>query len=480
MKTRGRKTRSRRRGRESFSREVYKSDRDPLPAGRGSVPAAPSREREGSGPRTVMIGADLKKIFAFGSGIGIQIAGPHGSEALEITALRVRPNRAHVIGRLTISDFPHQPAGVWGTDYAAFLRKCDVRNVPATVILPRQDVIVRQLALPGVSNRDLDAAVQFQLEGLHPYGENDVVASWSRLGGTSTVLVAIARRAAIDRYTSLFAEAGIRLGSFTSSAAAIYSALRFAKPPIGDLLVSEKLEGHVEYYGESAARPLFSATFADSEPRAAALAAAELRIDPSTEVKPLEEVLSAAPALPYAAALASACPRLALSLNLLPSELRQASSRANWIPIAVAGAMVLISAAALVAVPLVEDHRYESTLQNEIRRVERQANRAAVLDREAAAVRARTMRLDDFHRQTKADLDILAEMTRLLPDTVWVNQFDVTRAQVMIAGQADQAAPLLKLMDASPWFEASEFVGPPMRAQDAEAFRIRTSREGGK
>ncbi|HLH38221.1 MAG TPA: PilN domain-containing protein [Bryobacteraceae bacterium] len=423
---------------------------------------------------------DLKKLLAFGSGVGIQIAGPRGAESLEIAAGRVRPNCAQLLGRLTIRDFSRQPAAVWGSDYSAFLRKYDVRHVPAAVILPRHEVIVRQLSLPGVSNKDLDAAVQFQLEGLHPYGDNDIVASWSRLGGTSTILIAIARRAAIERYTSLFAEAGIRLGSFTCSAAAIYSALRFTQAPRGDLLLFEAMGEYVEYYGESAARPLFSATFPDSESRAAALAAAELRIDPSTQVKTLEEVLSAAPALPYAAALTSACPRLSLPLNLLPAELRQASSRANWVPLAIAGSMVVVSAAALFAVPAIENRRYESTLQNEIRVVERQANRAAALDRETAAVRARTLLLDDFHRQTKADLDILAEMTRLLPNTVWLNQLDVMRGQVTIAGQADQAAPLLKLIDASPWFEGSEFIGPPVRAQDAEAFRIRTNREGGR
>ena len=424
---------------------------------------------------------DLKRLFAIGSGVGIQITGPHGSESLEIAAVRVRPNSQRVLGRLTIADFPHQPAAQWGADYAAFLRKFDLRHVPAAVLLPRQDVIVRQLAMPGVSKKDLDAAVQFQLEGLHPYADTDVAASWSRLGATSAVLVAIARRAAIDRYASLFSEAGVRLASFTCSAAAIYSALRnFSRLAGSEILASENLDGHVEYYGESAARPLFSATFPEPATRAASLAAAELRIDPATEPKPLSEILRAEPALPYAAALISACPRLSLSLNLLPAELRQTSQRANWIPLAVAGTMAAISAASLIAVPMFEDRRYQSSLQAEIRRVEKQANRAAVVDQQIAATRARTMLLDDFHRQTKSDLDILAEMTRLLPNTVWLNALEVTRTQVMIAGETDQAAPLLKTIDASPWFEASEFVGAPVHSPNGENFRIRTSREGGR
>jgi hypothetical protein len=52
---------------------------------------------------------------------------------------------------------------------------------------------------------------------------------------------------------------------------------------------------------------------------------------------------------------------------------------------------------------------------------------------------------------------------------------------VSVAGETDQAAPLLKQIDASPFFEASEFSMQPIRIQTGgEAFRIRTNREAGK
>src|SRR5580704_13368201 len=128
-----------------------------------------------------MIPAEIRKWFAFGRGIGVEIAGPHGSESLRITAVRVRPSGARVLDRLTVDDFPHQPAGVWGNDYANFVRKLDARYVAATVLLARKDVIVRQLNLPGVTDKDLGSAIQFQMDGLHPYPEDDVVSSWARL-----------------------------------------------------------------------------------------------------------------------------------------------------------------------------------------------------------------------------------------------------------------------------------------------------------
>jgi Tfp pilus assembly protein PilN len=433
-----------------------------------------------------MIPAGLKKASAFGSGIGIEISGPRGAESLRITAVRVRPTGSRMLGQFTVEDFPHQQAGVWGTEYAAFLRKFDLRHVPATVLLPRHDVIVRQLALPGVADRDLASAIQFQLEGLHPYPEDEVVSSWARLPGTSFVLIAIARRDAIDRYAGLLAEAGVKIGCFTCSAVSTYSSLRlFGDSPAKEILGWETVDGHVEFYGESPARPVFSAAFDKDEPRAAALACAELRIDPSTEPKPLTAFFSPSlaadtPALPYTAAVSSACPRHALNVNLLPLELRQNSSRMAWIPAAILGALVLLLAAALWILPAYEDRRYEQSLRSEIAKVEPAARRAVELDKQIESARQRTLLLDQFRQRSKLDMDVMSEMTRILPPQTWLNSLEITRSQVFIGGETDQAAPLLKIIDSSPLFEASEFAMPPIHTVSGENFRIRTNREAGR
>jgi Tfp pilus assembly protein PilN len=465
-----------------------------------------------------MIPAPFKKWAAFGRGIGIEIAGPHGSETLRITAVRVRPNGARVLARLDIEDFPHQPAGVWGTEYANFTRKLGLRHLGATVILPRREVIVRQLSLTGVSDKDLPAAVGFQLDGLHPYPEDEIVASWSRLSGTPAIAVAIVRRAVVERYATLFAEAGIKLAGFTCSATAIYSALRLFNAALpSEILAIEHSGDEVELYGESPTRPLFSASFpsnparesgdtqsvparqsgesqlveaesassnSSNDARAASLACAELRIRSSDEAplepRPLEELLHAAPALPYAAALASACPRLSLALNLLPAEQRQSSSRALWIPTAAVGAIVLLLAGALAAFPGYENRKYMRSLEAQIATVQPLAKRAEALDRAADAARLRTQQLDDFRRRSKADMDVLEEMTHILPPPTWLTMLEINRGQISIAGEADQAATLLKTIDASPLFKSSEFMMPPVRTQTGEMFRIRTNRESNR
>jgi hypothetical protein len=432
-----------------------------------------------------VIPAGLRKLLAIGSGAGFEIVGPRGSESLRVSAVRVRPTGARILGAFTIEDFEHQPAAAWGADYAAFLGKLGMRHVAATVVLPRHEVIVRQLSLPGISGKDLAGAVGYQVDSLHPYSEQDVLSSWSRLEDNSTVLVAIVRAEIIQRYATLFAEAGIKIAGFTCSAAVIYSALRmFGGKPPAEVLAYESDGTSVEVYGESPSKPVFSATFQLEWERAAALAAAELRVESAPGAAPagqeLRDLVRADPPLPYAAALASACPRHFLALNLLPAEQRQTSSPMIWVPSTALAVLVLLAAGATTALPGFEERRYLNELTAEIARVQPAVTQAAAIDREVELSRKRTILLDSFRARSKADMDVLAEMTRLLAPPVWLTSLELNGTQVAVTGEADQAAPLLKTIDASPQFQSSEFVSPPVRSPGGELFRIRTTREAGR
>ena len=468
------------------------------------------------------IPAELRKWAAIGSGVGIEVAGPPGAESLTIAAARVRPGAARLLGTLTIPDAQHHAAGAWGAEYSRFVRRLGLSGAPATVLLPRRDLTIRQIALPGVADKDLPSAIEFQLDGLHPYPEPDAVSSWARIPGTSSVLVAVARRSVVERFTNLFSEAGIRIGCFTCSAAAIHSARHLFRLLAAPVIAYEPAAAGVEIYAESPSRPIFSAFFdsswLDAEPELAAPDAGgdaetgtrpeataevevetapetgegsrfkklsanlhgELRLDSDVPMRPLREVVGAEPACAYAAALAAACPRLALSINLLPTQFRHSSSRAMWIPAAALGAVVLLLAGALVALPRIETGRYQRSLRTEIARVTPVANRSAALDGQIETARRRILLLDEVRGRTKADLDILGEVTRLLPPPDWANLLEITPVQVTVAGEAPQAAPLLQLLDASPLLEASEFATPPARINGGEQFRSRARREAGK
>jgi hypothetical protein len=100
-----------------------------------------------------------------------------------------------------------------------------------------------------------------------------------------------------------------------------------------------------------------------------------------------------------------------------------------------------------------------------------------VLDKSIAATRERTQLLDEFRRRSKADLDALNELTRIVPPPSWLNALEIRRNQVVLSGEAEQAAQLLQVIDNSPLFQNSEFTMAPMRAGNMEVFSIRANRE---
>jgi hypothetical protein len=246
----------------------------------------------------------------------------------------------------------------------------------------------------------------------------------------------------------------------------------------------------VEVYGESAAKAVYSAEFDLSPERAAALALSELRLPPETEPLTLERVLpkpSVNPiendlsrnALPYATALAGACPRLAPAANVLPLEHRHARSRALFVPTAVLGGLALLITGGIWGYGKYAEHQYLKRMQTEIRRLEPRVDRAAALDRAMQDARTRAELLDRYRNQPRADLDALNELTRLVEPPTWTNAVDLVHDSVHITGQAPQAAPLLKILDSSPLFKNSQ-MDMVQRAPsgNGEVFQIHATRGG--
>jgi len=151
-----------------------------------------------------------------------------------------------------------------------------------------------------------------------------------------------------------------------------------------------------------------------------------------------------------------------------------------WVPSTALAVLVLLAAGATTALPGFETRRYLREMDVEIAKVQPGAARAAAIDREIDVTRKRTVLLDSFRARGKADMDVLAEMTRLLAPPSWLTSLELNGQQVAVTGETDQAAVLLKAIDASPQFESSEFVSPPVRSPAGEIFRIRTAREASR
>lgn len=430
----------------------------------------------------------LRSWLAFGTGVGVEIAG----DDLKVAVVKVRPSGVDVLGTLILERVHERPAAEWGNEYQAFLRSHGASHLSATVALPRRDVIVRTLSMPGVATSDLEQALLLQVDSLHPYPEGEAAWSWAKLTDSGTVLIGLARQNIIDRYAERFAEAGIKIAGFSFSAALFFGALRlFAVPPSEGFAGLMETPGGIEVYGESTARPIYSATYLEPWERAAVLSLSELRLTSAVQPRELVELIPPPRRVPasgeqpvrthtlaYLAALAAACPRLALPINLLPAALRVQSSRWIYVPTIVLGTLLIAGLAALGVYSRYEDSKYLKAIESEIASLEPRARLVSQFDARTAQARKQIEMLDRFQLRTKTDLDALREATKVIAPPAWLNTLELSRSAMVVAGEADQATGLLKALDGSPQFHNSEFLVPLSRTGNTEIFRIRSAREG--
>jgi len=458
-------------------------------------------------------------LLTLGAGVGVEIRG----NDLQVALVKSRWKGVVVDGKTTLHDFRRRPAADWGAEYQSFLKSHGFRDLPVTLMLPRQEVIVRLLSLPAPTRAELRSAVRFQIDTLHPYGEENVYYGFAPLGPRSRegsaeagsaaaparrdVAVVIVERSLIEGYADLFAEAGVKLRAITVGAAAYWGAVRFpnARRQEPFLLVDEQGSAF-ELYGESQARPFFSASFDSGAmplEKAVAAAAAELRL-PEGEAVPLlvcgersipsplapEQVLGSPLQAPaefdlgrdaavFATALSAACPRWGWRVNLLPPARRSASSR--WPIAATATAAASVGAVALLLFLRgpIQDRRYEQALEREIKRLETVEREVRALEQQAQKARAQRAELESFRRRPEADLALVTEISRRLPKTAWINGIEVNDDSVQLTGQADAAAPLLGLLDSSGVLTGASFASSITRADNREQFRIRAARRSG-
>jgi len=249
-----------------------------------------------------------------------------------------------------------------------------------------------------------------------------VLFGWTALGEGSVLVASCGARSwtAIWSYSRKPASPPVP----SPSRRAIHGAIRLgARPPRAFRALGQAAGSGVEVYGESQARPVFSAEFDLPPEKAAAMAAAELRLAPETAAIALESLLpaprvnpvekrSGAHALPYARR-SQALARVSRRRRTCYHPKRRASaSRGIFIPTAVVAAALLIVLGATLAWPGYEERQYLKELNAEIAQLRPAAARAVALDRPDRSHRARSRLMDEFRTRTRSDLDAINELSR--------------------------------------------------------------------
>jgi Tfp pilus assembly protein PilN len=399
---------------------------------------------------------------------------PDGAGELEFVCVKRGLNGVRESGRMTLSDFRNHRPEEAGAAYREFLRSQGLSAANAVVALPRRDVLLRTIVLPAEAARALDKAVEYQVDGLHPFEEGGVDYAYSVIGHAEKgeplhVAVVMIEKGIAASYYDWFSQAGIPISGFTTSAAVLYG-LALESAPV---YVISKRGQTAEILAVSSAVSnnvslLSKEVHVGALDRELQLCRSEMRLADEAEVRTIEQ-----PDVAYAAGLSALITR-PFSINLLPEARRVYESPwTHALTYALAGACALLILG-MLARPLVQDYLYLRRINREIRALEPRVKYAQKLESKGGRELTRIMELRSMRERTATRLQTLAELTRLLPPTASLLTSDIDDDGLVFSGTADSASGLLTVLGTSPLFRNPEFVAPINKnSEGKEQFRIR-------
>jgi len=133
--------------------------------------------------------------------------------------------------------------------------------------------------------------------------------------------------------------------------------------------------------------------------------------------------------------------------------------------------------------------RYQSeleSLRSEVKKRKPEVEAVEKLQKQRAELTSEMAEFEKMTRGAVSKVQILKELTEVLPASVWIWQHKVAGREIEISGFADSASELISLLDKSPLFEKVEFLAPVTKERerrigvdkDRERFKIKMRLEG--
>ncbi|MCU7829511.1 MAG: PilN domain-containing protein [Candidatus Thiodiazotropha sp. (ex Myrtea sp. 'scaly one' KF741663)] len=166
-------------------------------------------------------------------------------------------------------------------------------------------------------------------------------------------------------------------------------------------------------------------------------------------------------------------------VNLLPPERREKPQKGfryiNYFLLLVFFLLLLAN----LALPVWQKSIYAKTLEQEVADYKKQSAEAVELRTKVDQAKLENKFLEERKKGSLQVLQILNELTLVVPDDTWVSNFEVRSDVVHLHGQSVASASLISLIDASPLFKNVSFRSPVTqnRQNNTERFHISTDME---
>ncbi len=391
-----------------------------------------------------------------------------------------------------------------------FLKSNSLGRDNVVLGLPRRDVILRSLDFPSEVSDNLKQVVRYQVQSFEPTGEDRFYYDYIPVDGGDgskkvSVLLVMVRKALLDEHLAFLRDLGIRPSMVACSSIGLSNIfLRDRKDAkdktflLADLAPSsiELLAVHRGSFAYSKEIPKEN----DQNWRDLILheideAASKMRLGPEDALEKLilagessaaaqEEIKDALPdcellknsvhlSVPphnerhlqtAGAAVGLAYTGMArrppLRMNLLPAELRIRQKRWAYAPTVVLGLAILILLFSLGFHRMAQNRILIRQLDQEIEALKAPVAKVQSSQSRAKALEERIQSMEGLFSQRDMNLEILRELSTILPDDTFLSMYSYRDGDIQISGLSGSSSDLIPKLENSPLLKDVSARGP--------------------
>ena len=428
--------------------------------------------------------------------VGIELRG----EDLLISALQSNFSGAVFNHFKRFADYRSRDKEELRQEIASFFKSSGLSKENIVLGIPRRDLILRYLDLPGEVLDDLKQVIHYQVQSFEPTEEDRFCYDYALLnrggdGKRLSVLLVMIRRSLLDEHLQILNALGIRPTLVTGSSMALSNLFLRSRSDLQDKtyvlvdLSPSSMELIVLRRGAFAySRPVpkqAGQSWAELMLQELNEATSKLRLEPEETLEKivltgeaaesahaeLAAVLQDCELIRNAVDLKIAGPhrprvqeaanciglaytgmvrRAPIRINLLPQELRTHQTRWAYVPAAILTLAILILAIVLACHRTFQNQALVRKLDREIEALKQPVQKVQSLRSEAEELEKRIRILEDRLCNRDMNLEILRELTNLLPPDTYLMTYTYREGVIQMAGVSASAPNLISLLEKSP------------------------------
>jgi general secretion pathway protein L len=165
------------------------------------------------------------------------------------------------------------------------------------------------------------------------------------------------------------------------------------------------------------------------------------------------------------------------AVNLLPAKKRQRKAVTPQLINLALGTLALFLLVSAVSLPLLDKRHKIQALEPLLETAGAKAEEALRLRKEVDQLTANSLFLTDKKQSSRPVLEIMDELTRILPDDTWITRLDIKGSELQIQGQSASAAALIPLIESSSMLQDPRFRSPVTQIPRSNVERFHLSAE---